>query len=102
MISLLRKGLQHLRTHGVVLTTIAAALYIKGQLEPLYYTHQVAATADSVGKDLTVNGPSRVSVHTSLGDNVNFNGLRIEGGGEVTIGDNFHSGPGHRFCETIT
>ncbi|WP_198408535.1 acyltransferase [Halorhabdus tiamatea] len=31
---------------------------------------------------------------TSLGNNVNFNGLRIRGGGEVTIGDNFHSGPG--------
>lgn len=30
---------------------------------------------------------------TFLGSNVNFNGMRIVGQGEVTIGDNFHSGP---------
>ena len=68
-------------------------LYIKDQLERPYYTRRVAATADSVGTDLKVNGPSRVTENTSLGDNVNFNGLRIGGGGTVRIGNNFHSGP---------
>lgn len=28
-----------------------------------------------------------------LGNNVNFNGMTIAGGGGVTIGDNFHSAP---------
>jgi acetyltransferase-like isoleucine patch superfamily enzyme len=29
---------------------------------------------------------------TRIGNNVHFNGMRISGVGEVTIGDNFHSG----------
>lgn len=29
-----------------------------------------------------------------LGNNVNFNGIWIDGGGGLTIGDNFHSAPG--------
>ena len=39
-----------------------------------------------------VNGPSSVSKTTHLGQNVNFNGMVIAGGGKVVIGDNFHSG----------
>lgn len=39
------------------------------------------------------NGPTRLTKRTFLGSNVNFNGLVINGGGKVTIGDNFHSGP---------
>jgi len=93
MITLLSKGVQHLREHGIVSAAIGTILYFKDRLERPYYTQQVAATASSVGTDLTVNGPSRVTEHTSLGDNVNFNGLNIRGGGNVRIGDNFHSGP---------
>ena len=44
------------------------------------------------GVKLQVNSFSIVSRNTILGDNVNFNGMRISGGGIVTIGDNFHSG----------
>ncbi len=33
-----------------------------------------------------------LSKFTHLGKNCNFNGMRIYGGGKVTIGDNFHSG----------
>ena len=36
---------------------------------------------------------------TSVGKNVNFNGMRISGSGKVLIGDNFHSGSS---CEIIT
>ena len=46
-----------------------------------------------------VNGPTRLSNKTHLGKNVHFNGMKIYGIGEVTIGDNFHSGPG---CSMIT
>lgn len=51
------------------------------------------------GRDLHVNGWSKVNASTSLGDNVNLNGLVVEGQGKVVIGDNFHSGPG---CLIIT
>lgn len=37
--------------------------------------------------------------YTFLGNNVSFNGLQTLGNGEVSIGNNFHSGPG---CLLIT
>lgn len=99
MIRLIRKGMRHLRTHGIVSTAIAIVIYLKRRLESKYYTQKVAATAKSIESNLTVNGPSRVTENTSLGENVNFNGLRIRGGGTVTIGNNSHSGPD---CRILT
>lgn len=40
-----------------------------------------------------VGGKTKLTKNTHLGDNVNFNGLVITGGGRVDIGNNFHSGP---------
>lgn len=57
-----------------------------------FWTTLVRAQARSVGDHLVVNGPSHVTSSTVLGSNVNFNGLRVLGSGNVTIGDNFHSG----------
>ncbi|WP_417440100.1 acyltransferase [Idiomarina abyssalis] len=39
-----------------------------------------------------VNGYTRFSKFTKLGKNCHFNGLKVNGNGELTIGDNFHSG----------
>ncbi len=58
------------------------------------YTARVRLRAASSGPGLRVNGSSRVTANTWLGRNVNMNGLEIAGRGRVTIGDNFHSGPG--------
>ena len=44
------------------------------------------------GINLKVNHLSFVTENTELGNNVNFNGMRIVGTGKVVIGDNFHSG----------
>lgn len=46
-----------------------------------------------------VNGLTILSKRTCLGANVNFNGFRVYGNGDVRIGDNFHSGKG---CYIIT
>ena len=46
-----------------------------------------------------MGGKSYVTPGTTLGDNVNFNGMAMSGNGKITIGDNFHSGPG---CQIIT
>ena len=59
-----------------------------------YYTFFIKRQAKYFGKGLKVNGKSRVNRNTVLGNNVNFNGMTITGIGEVTIGNNFHSGPG--------
>lgn len=56
------------------------------------YGYQVRKVARKVGIHLKVNGKSSVTPSTILGNNVNFNGMRISGKGKVTIGNNFHSG----------
>ena len=56
------------------------------------YKNNVKKVAKSVGKDLKVNGHSYVTSKTELKDNVNFNGMKIQGHGKVAIGNNFHSG----------
>ncbi|RKR14773.1 transferase family hexapeptide repeat protein [Maribacter vaceletii] len=48
---------------------------------------------------LTANGFTLLTKNTKIGSNINFNGLRVFGLGEVNIGDNFHSG---RNCKIIT
>jgi hypothetical protein len=46
-----------------------------------YYNFRVKRTAKAVGNDLRVNFKSNVSQNTILGNNVNFNGMSISGGG---------------------
>ena len=46
----------------------------------------------SYGEGLTVNYPCRFSADTHVGKNCHFNGIVIEGKGQVTIGDNIHCG----------
>lgn len=55
---------------------------------------RVKRTAGSVGAGLKVNGLTKVTPGTRIGDNCNFNGLGIVGDGRVSIGDYFHSGRG--------
>jgi len=56
------------------------------------YNNKVKKVAKIVGNNLKVNGPSYVTPMTELGNNINFNGIKIQGQGKVIIGDNFHSG----------
>lgn len=56
------------------------------------YKKKVENISAKVGSDLRVNGPTIVSSNTYIGNNVNFNGMKIYGKGKVDIGDNFHSG----------
>jgi acetyltransferase-like isoleucine patch superfamily enzyme len=92
MAHLITEGIRHLRVHGIVPTVIITLVYLTNKYKAGYFTRRVEETAESVGENLTVNGASRVTENTSLGDNVNFNGLRVHGRGSVEIGDNFHSG----------
>lgn len=57
-----------------------------------YYTYIAKRTVASFGSNLRVNHSSHLNKNTILGDNCNFNGMEIVGGGKVTIGNNFHSG----------
>ena len=65
------------------------------------HRHSAAARriAASCGRDLRVNYPSRFTRFCRFGNNCNFNGMTVLGGGSVTFGDNFHSGEN---CRIIT
>ena len=65
---------------------------IFSNIKKKFYQHRCESVAKSYGKDFKVNGESYVTPNTILGNNVNFNGMKIQGNGNVTIGDNFHSG----------
>ena len=59
-----------------------------------FFTALVKKQCKSNGDGLKVNGYSRVSNTTVLGNNIHFNGMKISGLGVVSVGDNFHSGNG--------
>lgn len=61
-------------------------------IRKLIYKALATRTVGKYGSDLRVNGRTKLTSNTILGDNVNFNGMKIVGKGKVTIGDNFHSG----------
>jgi acetyltransferase-like isoleucine patch superfamily enzyme len=65
---------------------------VSKRLRTLWWTARVRRKVASVGFGLKAHHPCQVTRNTHLGNNVNFNGLRIHGAGKVTIGDNFHSG----------
>ncbi len=56
-------------------------------------TYRVKRQCGGFEGTILVGGPTSLTRNTFLGHNINFNGLVITGGGKVTIGDNFHSGP---------
>lgn len=57
-------------------------------------TYYVRISCGACGQRVRANFFSIVTPTTFLGENVNFNGMKIVGHGRVTIGDNFHSGEG--------
>lgn len=59
----------------------------------------IAKTQCKNYKSFKAFGFTRITENTFLGENVNFNGLKVLGNGKVTIGNNFHSGKG---CSIIT
>ncbi len=65
----------------------------------LAYGYIVKRKALSTNKRLYVNSFSTVTKKTILGENVNFNGMKITGKGEIRIGNYFHSG---KNCLIIT
>ncbi|MDL2246922.1 acyltransferase [Methanobrevibacter sp. OttesenSCG-928-K11] len=56
------------------------------------YKKAILKTVKECGSNLKVNGKSNATPNTFLKNNVNFNGMHIQGEGKVEIGNNFHSG----------
>jgi len=64
-----------------------------GKFRKKYRTARVKRACGGYKGVVLANGPTLLTKNTFLGANVHFNGLVVSGGGKVTIGDNFHSGP---------
>lgn len=65
----------------------------KNKIRQTYWSIRVRRQCKSYSGQVKANYRTQVTRNTVLGDNVNFNGLDISGGGVVVIGNNFHSGP---------
>ncbi|MDE5579027.1 MAG: acyltransferase [Alistipes sp.] len=68
------------------------AALLRRRLQIRLWTASLRRIAKSCGPTLYVGGKSMFSGEIYLGNNCNFNGMKILGKGKVTIGDNFHSG----------
>ncbi|WP_426416290.1 acyltransferase [Aestuariirhabdus sp. LZHN29] len=77
---------------GIFKFFVRSILMLRKKLTAKVYTKLISVQCKSYGNNLKVNGKSSVTKTTVLADNVNFNGMQIVGGGNVTIGNNFHSG----------
>ncbi|WP_134015640.1 DapH/DapD/GlmU-related protein [Modicisalibacter xianhensis] len=63
------------------------------KLIQFFWTRRVLRNCGSAKGNVYANNKVTVTKNTHLGNNINFNGMSITGGGEVVICDNFHSGP---------
>jgi chloramphenicol O-acetyltransferase type B len=67
---------------------------IKSKIKSSYWTLRIKKSGAKITGQVKVNGPSYVTKRTTIGNNVHFNGMKIQGKGKISIGDNFHSGWG--------
>ena len=72
---------------------------VKRKFANFYYAWKIKKTAASCQGRVYTGGKSYVTENTYLADNVCFNGMAMSGDGRITVGANFHSGPG---CQIIT
>jgi len=62
------------------------------ELKNIYYKERILKNSRRCGPNLFIGGKSHINRNTYLGRNVSFNGMAINGGGKVVIGNYFHSG----------
>lgn len=68
-------------------------LNTRKRIRKWYWLKKAKYQLASYGDKLYIGGPCEFSRgNVSVGENVNFNGMNIVGGGKVLIGNNFHSG----------
>ena len=78
----------------IIKFVIKCVRYIYRKLKTAFHTAKAKMDCKSYGNDLKVRACSTFTSNTVLGNYCNFNGIRIYGLGEVTIGDNFRSASG--------
>jgi len=74
-------------------------LRVEKKFQSFFLTFWAKLQMSSYGKGLKVNYYSRFMGKVIVGNNCNFNGMRVDGNGSVIWGNNFHSG---KECLIIT
>lgn len=69
------------------------------KIASFFFTKYAKYTLGDYKAKIKSNGYTKLSKNTKVGENVNFNGLVIQGKGQCYFGNNFHSGPK---CRIIT
>lgn len=72
---------------------LSIVVKLASSIRTTFWTWRVKRKCGSYAGLVKANFKTIVTKNTHLGNNVHFNGLAINGGGKVYIGDNFHSGP---------
>lgn len=72
---------------------------LKRHTRKYFYTRQAIRKIAHFEELPNINFKCNFNNNIYLGKNCHFNGMEVGGGGRVTIGDNFHSGP---MCMMIT
>lgn len=62
------------------------------RLKKALWTKRAKHQLGSYGKGLFIGGPCQLNRSVYVGDFVSFNGMSVNGSGNVTIGNHFHSG----------
>ena len=57
-----------------------------------FFTKIVKKQINMFGENFKVNNMCRLNKSVTVKNNVNLNGMEVQGNGKVTIGNNFHSG----------
>ena len=74
---------------------------VRRNIKRTYYTFLAMRRLKSFKGRPYINGKTKFTKNTHIGNNCHFNGLNIRGKGIVTIGNNFHSGDGCLFITDI-
>lgn len=77
---------------SIIGTVYTYLLTKKRKINIWWWSRSLKKMAQTCGKSPYVGGKSVFMGKIHLGDNCNFNGMCIQGGGTVIIGNNFHSG----------
>lgn len=64
------------------------------KIRTFWFTFRCKRSAKHIGANVHINHRCKFTSNTVIGDNCHFNGMKITGAGNVTIGNNFHSGGG--------
>ena len=57
-----------------------------------FFTKIVKKQINEFGENFKVNNMCRLNKSVTIKNNVNLNGMEVQGNGKITIGNNFHSG----------